>query len=59
MKVAISIVVAVVMPCGFLVLAGVILSRVLARRRQALGNMISASVVTRPSGCTIWCASSK
>jgi hypothetical protein len=35
MKIAISIGVAVVMPFGFFVLAGVILSRMLARRRHA------------------------
>ena len=35
MKIAISIVVAVVMPFGFFILVGVILSRMLARRRQA------------------------
>ena len=35
MKIAISIVVAAVMPFGFIVLAGIILNRVLATRRQA------------------------
>jgi hypothetical protein len=35
MKIAISIVVAVVMPFGFFVLAGIILGRVLATRRHA------------------------
>ena len=35
MKIAISIVVAIVMPFGLLVLSGIILNRVLATRRQA------------------------
>ena len=38
MKVAISIAVAVVMPLGFFVLFGIIVSHVLAKRRQRAGR---------------------
>ena len=38
MKVAISIAVAVVMPLGFFILFGIIVSHVLAKRRQRAGH---------------------
>ena len=38
MKVAISIAVAVVMPLGFFVLFGIIVTHVLAKRRQRAGH---------------------
>ena len=49
MKIAISIVVAVVMPFGFFVLAGIILGRVLATRRLRVPQGLRAFLFHNPA----------
>jgi hypothetical protein len=52
MKVAISIGVAVVLPFGFLVLAGIIVNHVLAKRRQTPSANLHTSSVSIQGNCT-------
>ena len=49
MKVAISIAVAVVMPLGFFVLFGIIVSHVLAKRRQRAGHPSAPNLEFEPA----------